>query len=117
MTVLGSDAFYVVRAATVIDPIGQEHYLDWANATETLVSGANVQPFVLSTMSSKEENRDRQFEQTLLRIYAPASADILYTDRIRFGLVMYDVFGSPNNWRTFSGAAHHIALTVRLREG
>ncbi len=56
MTALGSDIFYVVRAALVVDPVDTSKYYDWTNATQTLVTGANVQPFILSPRTSKEEN-------------------------------------------------------------
>lgn len=117
MAILGSDSFYVVRAVFVVDSVDLSEHEDWANATQTLVTSANVQPFPVSTISSKEENRDRSFEQTLLRIYAPAATDVRYTDRILFDGVTYDVFGNPNEWRTFSGAKHHLAFLVRLRSG
>lgn len=117
MTVLGSDTFYVVRAVFAVDAVDMSSYWDWDNATETAIVNANVQPFVLSTMSSKEISKDREYEQTLLRVYAPPLSDVLYTDRIRFGTVVYEVYGSPNNWRKLSGAAHHLAFTIRIREG
>jgi hypothetical protein len=115
--ILGSDSFYVVRAVLVTDPVDTSTYYDWNHATQTLVTDANVQPFRLSPRISKEDNADRQYEQTFLRVYAPYDTDVLYTDRVLFYGKTYDIFGQPNTWRTLEGIYHHSAFIIRLREG
>lgn len=114
---LGSDSFYVVRATLVTDAVDTSTYYDWNSATQTLVTDANVQPFRLSPRISKEENADRQYEQTFLRVYAPYDTDVVYTDRVLFDSCTYEIFGKPGTWRTLEGVHHHVAFIIRLREG
>ncbi len=116
MTVLGSDSFYVVRAVLVVDSVDNSSYEDWDNATQTLVSGANFQPFLIN-MADREFNKDRRFSESFYRVYAPPGTDVRYTDKILFNGKMHEISGEPNNWRKFSGDLHHVAFLVRLRQG
>ncbi len=114
---LGADTFYVVRAATYVDPIGNGHVRDWAHATQTLVIDANVQPFPLSPRSSKEVTVDRDFQETMFQVFAPAGTDVIHTDKVLFDDTMYEVYGAANNWRTLQGVAHHVEFLIVLRTG
>ena len=117
MTFLGSDTIVVLRAVVVVDSVDLSSYLDWNLASATSVAGCKMDPFILSPAESKEVNKDRLFAQSHMRLFAPPTIDILYTDRVRFDGLTYDVHGTPHTWKRFSGEKHHVEVVLRWREG
>lgn len=114
---LGSQSFTRVRAALV--PSGRDGTLqrDWANATETTVTKCSIQPFRLAEKLNFEDNREREFARSALRVFAPAGTDVEPTDRVIYNGDTYDVFGFNGEWSGFDGLAHHVAFVIRRREG
>lgn len=114
---LGSDSFVIQRAPLLIDPRDGSSYRDWNNPVQTTVRDANVQPFMMAEKLNFEENRDREFSRTAIRVYAPPGTDVESTDRIVYNSRTYDVFGTPGDWHRFSGLKNHVAFIARIREG
>lgn len=114
---LGNQSFVLVRAALVASGRDGTLQRDWANATETTVTKCNIQPFRLAEKLNFEDNRDREFARSALRVFAPAGTDIEPTDRVIYRGNTYDVFGFMGEWADFDGNQHHIAFVIRLREG
>lgn len=117
MRPLGSDTFTILRAPLVTDPRDGSLYRDWDNPTETVVTDSNVQPFPLAEKLNFEDNRDREFARTAVRIFAPPGTDVEPTDRILFNGLTYDVFGHAGPWRRFSGQERYVQIILRVREG
>lgn len=90
---------------------------DWANAVETTITQCNVQPFKLAEKLNFEDNREREFTRSALRVYAPAGTDVDPDDIIVYRGKQYDVFGFSGEWFDFDAVAHHVAFIIRLREG
>lgn len=108
---LGSSIVVVVRAPLVSDGGGK--YRDWNSATRTSVTGCDVQPFKLSEKLSFEDDADREFQRAGYRFYCPATADIVYTDRIEWNGHTYEVFGGVGLWYRLAGMPDHIAFVAR----
>jgi hypothetical protein len=117
MRPLGNDTITVQRAALLTDPRDGSKYRDWDNAVETVVGNCNVQPFPLAEKLNLEENRDREFARTAIRIFAPPGTRFEVTDRIVFEDNIYDVFGHHGTWRRFSGLERYVQVIARVREG
>ena len=64
-----------------------------------------------------EDNRDREFARTALRVFAPPGTRVEQTDRIVFDGDTYDVFGHDGPWRRFSGQERYVQFIMRRREG
>lgn len=114
---LGSDSFTIIRAPLLVDPTDYSEYRDWNNPTRIVITKANIQPFPLAEKLNFEDNRDREYSRTAIRIFAPPGTDVLYTDRILFEGNEYDVFGHPGTWRRFNGQQRYIQFIARIREG
>lgn len=114
---LGNQSIVVVRAP--LAPNARDGTLErnWAAATRTTVSGCSVQPFKLAEKLNFEDNREREFARTALRVFAPAGTDIESTDRMEYAGKTFDVFGHSGSWNDFTGTQHHVAFVARLREG
>lgn len=107
----------VIRAPLLIDSRDGTPWRDWDNAVETLIENCMVEPFPMAEKLNYEENRDREFARTALRVWVPRGTDVIYTDRIRTNGRIYDVFGDPGFWKTFKAEVHHIAFIARYRAG
>lgn len=114
---LGNQSVYVVRAALVPDSRDNNLYRDWAHATQTLVEGCMLQPFLTASRMSAEDNVEREFSRMQRRLWMPPGTDVLYTDRIVFNGDTYDVWGQPNRWFDFEGIEDHVEMLIVLREG
>lgn len=117
MKPLGSDTFTIIRAPLIIDPRDGAEYRDWDNATQTVVTEANVQPFPMAEKLNFEDNRDREYSRTALRFYAPPGTRVESTDRILFDGKTYDVFGHQGIWHRFNGQERFVQFIGRVREG
>lgn len=107
----------IIRAPLLIDSRDNTPWRDWDNAIETVVNGCFVQPFPLAEKLNFEENRDREFARTAVRMWVPPTTDVTYTDRVRYNNRLYDVFGDPGLWISFDAQKQHISFIARYREG
>lgn len=103
----------VLRAPLTTDGKGNQ-ISDWANATST-TTPAWLQP-VESDAASFEKilNQDRIVSRW--RLFLPATADVLATDRITYGADTMFVDGEVQTWSN-SVAAHHQEAYLRKVTG
>jgi hypothetical protein len=105
---LATQTITVVRPGTVTDH--GTTVPDWTSPATHDVAGCSVQP------SSGSENRtNRDAITTTWRVFAPSSADILPTDRVRWGAVDHDIDGPLQRWSV--GFLDHIEFTLRAVAG
>lgn len=114
---IGEQTITVVRAPLVQNDRDNTWYRDWENATHTDVPGCSVQPTRLSDKLRYEQDQEREYHMTYIRVYAPPGTDIVYTDKIKFDGKFYDVQGAVTPWRRTGGQEHHVAFLIKLREG
>lgn len=76
-----------------------------------------VEPFPLAEKLNFEDNRDREFAQSAVRMYMPSGTDVVSTDRLIWNGKTFQVLGHPGVWSRFSGKEHHVAVIARQREG
>ena len=114
MISFASDTVTVVRAPVVVDRYGAE-VRDWANATRTLLEGCRVQPLDSSGGQIIEPRRDAVV--TRWRLFAPAGADLVATDRVEWQGGTYEVDGDVQRWSSPTGALAHVEALLRRVEG
>lgn len=107
----------IIRAPLLIDARDNTPWRDWDNAVETTINNCMVEPFPLAEKLNFEDNRDREYSRTAIRIWVPPSTDVVYTDRVRWGADIFDVFGTPGRWINFDGKLQHISFIARVRVG
>lgn len=105
------DTITVLRAPLVPDDYNNQ-VPDWPNAAETPVGGCRVQP-----ERGADYTLDREAVLTRWRLFAPASVDLLPTDRVRHGGVDYDIEGSVERWPSPTGALAHVEALMRRVDG
>lgn len=76
-----------------------------------------VEPYPLAEKLNVEDNRDREYVRTALRVYAPKDSDVEYTDRFLYRGILFDAFGDPNEWNHFDGSVNHVTFIMRRRKG
>lgn len=98
-----------LRAGVTTDRYGNE-VPSWDAATSAAIPGCSLQP-----SDSTEIVAGQQTTVSLWRLYAPAGADILATDRISYGGVTYDVSQAPRVWPDpfADGVTDHIEVTLK----
>lgn len=98
-----------LRAGVETDRYGNQ-VPSWDAASTLDISGCSLQP-----SDSSEIVADQQTTVSLWRLYAPAGADILATDRIRYAGVTYDVSQAPRIWPDpfLAGAGDHMEVTLK----
>lgn len=114
---LGSETITVVRAPLVVDPRDNSKWRNWSVATRTDIPKCMVEPFPLAEKLNYEENRDREFARSALRMYLPAGTDVVSTDRLEWNGEEYQVLGHPGRWSRFNGDEHHVAIIAQIRSG
>lgn len=117
MRPLGIEVLTIRRAPLAASPRDGSEFRDWANATDTEVTGCNVQPFILSEKLVIEINAEREFLKQAWRCWAPPGTDVTYTDRIVWRGEEYEVLGINGIWNHIMGPEHHRDFMIRLREG
>lgn len=105
-----------LRAPDVTGPDGATIPGDWANVTEGQLLkvdyAAEFQP-----LGSTEDVVAQQRTESTHKVFLPADADILPTDRIRYQAVDYQVDGQPEAWGR-GGRMHHLeCLVFRVQGG
>lgn len=97
-----------IRAALVTDEYGTPTAeRDWASATETAINGCSVQP-----VPGKEYALGREAIVTRWRLFAPGGTDLLATDRVRYGGLIYEVDGDVVTFT--EGSPHVEAVLTRV---
>ncbi len=114
---LGGNTIIILRANLLTDPRDNSQYRDWPHATETTVTGCMVEPYPLAEKLNVEDMRDREFVRTALRVYAPKTTDVVYTDRVLFNGILYKLFGDGNDWFHLDGTKNHVAFIIRRSHG
>lgn len=117
MSKLGKNTVTRIRAPLATDPRDNSLYRDWDNAEELEISRCMVEPFPLSEKLNFEDEVSREFSQSAVRVYAPPTTDLVYTDRLRFDGNEYNILGHPGRWYDFSGKLDHVAAIAQIREG
>ena len=100
-----------LRAPLVVD-VYNDARRDWANAARTTITGVNVQP-AGSPPRSDEDTDDRQVTVTGWRLFTPPGMDVdlLETDRIEYGSIVFEVVGKVGRWEV-AGRVHHVEATL-----
>lgn len=111
----------IIRVRAELEPNsydGTSFERNWDNATYTNISGCNVQSFILSEKLLREVSADREFDEYVLRVWAPKGTDIQYTDRVVIDSLEYEVLAWAGQWKRLSnGAEHHVDFMCRRRNG
>lgn len=102
MTFPNGETVTRVRAPAVADPYsGEASSFDWDEATETDITDCAVW-----AGSTGDPTQDTRPDMTVsdYTIAAPATADVLATDRVRIRGLLCEVVGHPFLWRSpFTG--------------
>jgi head-tail adaptor len=114
---LGKSTIYIIRAPLVRDPRDNSFYRDWASATETEVRYCMVEPYPMAEKLNVDDNRDREFVQTAVRMFVPPKTDVVYTDRIRWDDHLFNVLGAPFTWQDFRDKRVWKAVIAQYRMG
>jgi hypothetical protein len=85
---------------------------NWAAAGETAIAGCSVQPG-----GTQEILDHRDTTQIQWTIYAPGGTDILATDGVKIGGVLYQVKGEPARWTSATGALNHVVILLETWVG
>lgn len=113
---LGGHTLTFLRAPLITDTDNTE-YRNWAAATPTVIAGCEVQPFLLSSRLSVEIETYREFSSTLYRVWMPPGWKPVYTDRVIWKGVTYEVDAEPAVWSYEDATESHYNFLMRLRLG
>jgi hypothetical protein len=111
----GSQTIAVMRAVHVTESRHGATRRDWASAQQRAVHGCDVQP--ISTLTAQEDDVDREYIATHLRLFAPANADLEATDRVLWSGQTFEIDGPPHVWRGEGGRPHHIEAELKRLTG
>lgn len=103
-----------LRAPTVVgvDGVAVQNWKAAEGSWSIVAYSGEFQP-----LSSTEDVVAQQRTESTHRAFLPAGADVLATDRLRFGGLDYQVDGEPERLR-IRGAEHHVeALCFRIKGG
>lgn len=114
---LGLNVIYIIRAPLVKDTRDNSFYRDWSNATETEIRNCMVEPYPMAEKLNLEENREREFVQSAVRMFVPPETDVVYTDRVRFDDELFQVLGHPFTWFDFRAKRVWKAVIAQFRAG
>lgn len=111
LTGLGIIPFKVLTAPRTTDEYGQD-IANWANATETEVTGW----FQPNRGSEVLIDRDEQRFEAVA--WFPAGTPINGRDRVIIGEAMYEVIGPPERrLRPWASIEHHVRVALRMVTG
>jgi hypothetical protein len=112
---------FKTEAITVIRPAWRTErgtpVPDWEGAIEYEVTGCRLQPAESERVPFTGTGQARDAAISILRLFAPASADLDVLDRIRYRDVVYDLTGPPARWLSPTGALRHIEAHLIRIEG
>jgi hypothetical protein len=106
---------FATQTITVIRPAWTDDHgtsvPDWNDASEHTITGCSLQP-----VAAVEQVLNRDAVTTTWQLFAPASADVTATDRVRApdGAV-YEVTGAVRVWDT--GVLDHVDAMLSRVEG
>lgn len=107
---LGGHVVAVRRAPMVSDEYGGRPRADWANAVDTPLEGASVQPAPTS-----EFTIDRDHFTTRFVAFLPDGADVEPTDRIVWQGNAYNIDGDVLHW-DFGSLSHLVVNLTRSED-
>jgi len=118
MAAVGTTTVVLIRAPLVPSVRGGQLQRDWDNAVEYVITGCSVQPYALSEKLSVETLDNREHARSSVRVYAPSGSEMPEsTDRARYAGITWEIWAFPDEWRDFEDRRHHIAFSMRHREG
>ena len=85
---------------------------DWSTPDEIDIERCRVKP-----AGGSEDTVDRDGQIRRLLLFAPPTADILATDRIRWREVDYEVTGPVRHWPSPTGRLAHLEIDLEIVEG
>lgn len=110
------DTLTRLRAPDVVGPDGATIPGNWSTVTEGQLLKVDY-ACEFQPLGSTEDVVAQQRTESTHKAFLPAGADVLATDRLRFGGVDYQVDGQPEAWRK-GGRDHHVeALVFRVTGG
>lgn len=98
-----------LRGTVTTGSYGSEQ-IDWS-APDELVLACEHQP-----LAGTEDVVQQQRTESRWRVFLPAGADVVATDRWRFDGRDYEIVAEPERWR-INGREHHVELEVELVSG
>jgi hypothetical protein len=114
---LGTTTITRLRAALITNARDSSKERDWAHAASSVITGCMVEPFLLSNQLVQEVSAAREYGSNFLRVWAPAGSDVLYTDRVIYRGITFEVWGPPTPWYDFDDVLSHINFLLRERIG
>lgn len=107
-----TDTVIRLRAVPTIDRYGDQVPGDWTTADQLPIAGCRVQPAAgPEVVVDRDEITRRWF------LWAPANADVLATDRIRWQGADYEIQGEVRRWPSPTGNLAHIECDLLRVEG
>lgn len=88
------------------------HNLVPGPVTEQEIKGCSVQPG-----ASGEVTTMRDTTKIVWTVFAPYTAEIVSTDRIKYGDRIYEIDGEPERWKSPTGALSHVRVFLVRWEG
>lgn len=116
ITPLGYETLTRIRAELVEDTVDNSMNRDWDNAQEDDILFCEVQEFILSSRLAFEVNVGREEAAGSTRFWVPTE-DILYTDRVRWRGITFEVVGQPKPWTYRDGRFCYLAFLGKERLG
>lgn len=107
-TLIANQTIVRLRGAVSTDG-NNDQFIDWSTPVALSIAGCSVQP-----VRGVEVLLGRDAVESRWNLYAPLTADIESTDRIRHSGVDYEVDGSVQDWPDLFGLGHRQALLRRV---
>lgn len=104
----------VIRASTTANRYGDD-IRDWNTADEVDLTGVRLIPQAADNNIENVVDRDRIIRRWVL--FAPPDADVVASDRIRYGGDLYEIDGEVRHWPSPSGRLSHIEADLTRVEG
>ncbi len=122
MKLYGPDTITIIRATLVLDSRDNSYYRDWANATSTVYGNCMVEPYRMAEKLNAEDNVDREFAATSIRVFCQPDTDVLYTDRLTVSSYGYEgitfsVLGLPGAWHDLQNKRVYKGIIARANLG
>lgn len=117
MRPLGREIITILRAPLVTSTRDNSQSRDWNNAVQIVIRNCNVQSFIMSEKLEAEETKEREAIRELIKVWAPAGSDVLYTDRFLWRGDEYEVHGRIGRWDHIMGPENHRDFLGRRRLG
>lgn len=113
---LGQDTVTRLRAPVIPGP-DDEPIIDWDNTPDDDLDKVEYPGSSFQPLSSNENLVAQQRTESTHRWFAPAGADVVATDRVRFNGLDYQVDGEPERWRIRNREHHVEVLCFRITGG